>query len=52
MYWVAKIYKKPTVARFIIAFKLYSAKEIYKSVPNIFKLLCSQIEQRLVLTKF
>ena len=44
MYWVAEIYKKPTAARFIIAFKLYSTKEIYKSVPNIFKLLCSQVE--------
>ena len=44
MYWTPKMHKNLTGARFIIASKICSTKQISKSVSNIFKLIYSQIE--------
>ena len=41
MYWIPKIHKSPTGARFIIASKICSTKQISKSVSNVFKLVYS-----------
>ena len=40
MYWIPKIHKNPTSARFINASKIYSTKQIIsKSASNVFKLM-------------
>ena len=44
MYWIPKIHKNPTGARFIIASKLCSTKQLSKSVSAVFKLIYNQIE--------
>ena len=47
MYWIPKMYKNAIGARFIIASKVRSTKQVSKSVSNVFKLfklVSSQIE--------
>ena len=44
MYWIPKRHKNPTGARFIIAFKISTTKQISKSVFSVFKLAYFQIE--------
>ena len=44
MYWIHNIHKNPTGARLIIICKIFSTKQISKSVSNVFKLVYSQIE--------
>ena len=44
MYWIPKMHKNPSAARFIIASKLCSTKQISKAVSNAFKLIFHQIE--------
>ena len=44
MYWIPKMHKVPTAARFIIASKQCSTKPISKSVSNAFKLIFHQIQ--------
>ena len=44
IYWIPKMHKNPTGARFIIASKICSAKQTPKSVSNVFELIYSQIE--------
>ena len=46
------MHKNPTGARFSIAFNILSAREFLKSVPNVFKLMYSQIESFLKHAKF
>ena len=45
MYWIPKLHKNPVGARFIIASKLCSTKQLSKSVSKVFKLVFSQIEK-------
>ena len=42
MYFIPKMHKNPTSVAFIIASKVGSAKQISKSVFNVFKLVYSQ----------
>ena len=44
MYWIPKMHKNPSGARFIIASKQCSTKQISKAVSNAFKLIFHQIE--------
>ena len=44
MYWIPKMHKNQTGARFIIASETCSRKQISKSASNVFKLAYSQIE--------
>ena len=44
MYWIPKMHKNPIGARFIIASKICTTKQISKSVSNVVNLVCSQIE--------
>ena len=44
MYWLPKLHKKPTKARFIIASKHCSTKPLSKAVSSVFKLIYAQIE--------
>ena len=44
MYWISKLHKNPVGSRFIIASKNFSTKSLSKAVPNVFKLIYSQIE--------
>ena len=44
MYWISKVDKNPTGARFIIASKLCSTKQISKLVSYVFNLVYSKIE--------
>ena len=39
MYWIPKMHKIPASARFIIASKICSTKQISKSVSNVYKLV-------------
>ena len=44
MYWIPKLHKNLVGARFIIASKICSTKQVSKSVSNVFKLIFSQVE--------
>ena len=44
MYWIHNIHKNPTGAHLIIISKIFSTKQISKSVSNVFKLVYSQIK--------
>jgi len=44
MYWLPKLHKNPSKARFIIASKHCSTKPLSKTVSSIFKLIYMQIE--------
>ena len=44
MYLILKMHKNPAGAHFIIASRICYTKQISKSVSNVFKLVCSQIE--------
>ena len=44
MYWIPKMHKNPVGARFIIASKICSTKQVSKAVSNVFKLVYSQVE--------
>ena len=44
MYWMPKLHKTPTGARFIIASKTCSYKPLSKTISSIFKLIYKQIE--------
>ena len=44
MYWISKMYKNLTCAPFIIASKICSSKQIFKSASKIFKLTYSRIK--------
>ena len=52
MYWIPKMHKDPTGARFIIASKQCSTKKISKSVSSAFKLIYNQIENFHTKAKF
>ena len=39
MYWIPKMQKNPTRARFIIVSKMWCTKPIFKSVSNVFNLV-------------
>ena len=52
MYWIPKMQKISIGARFIIASKICSAKQISKCISNVFKLVYSQIENFHKNTKF
>ena len=52
MYWIPKMHKNSTGARFIIAYRICSTKQISKSVSNAFKLVCSKTENFHKNTKF
>ena len=44
MYWLPKLHKKPTKARFIIASKHCSTKPLSKAISSVFKLIYQQVE--------
>ena len=44
IYWLPKLHKKPTKARFIIAAPKCSLKPLSKAITKVFKLMYSQIE--------
>ena len=44
MYWMPKMHKNPTGARFIVASKHCSTKPVSKAISSIFKLIYNQIE--------
>ena len=44
MYWIPKMHKNPSGARFIVRSKICSVKQIFNSVSSIFKLAYYQFE--------
>ena len=52
MYWIPKLHKTPTGARFIIAAKKCSIKPLSKAISRVFKLIFKQIESFHAKSKF
>ena len=52
MYWMPKMHKEPTGARFIVASSSCSTKPLSKAISNVFKLIFNQVHKFNLKAKF